>query len=77
MKKYWQIKLKKYYIVKFERGMDMKGVLFLITLLFVFSLFVPVNYDNNLLMAGMGTSDFGLAFVGIVFVLLGRSSSKK
>ena len=55
----------------------MKGVLILFTVLLVLSIFTPVNHDSNILMCSVGSSDFGIALLGILFVILSRNTEKK
>jgi len=52
----------------------MKGLCILLILLLAIS--ITTTYDNNILMAGVGTSNVGCAFIGVLFVLLSRDIKK-
>lgn len=54
----------------------MKKIL-IMTILFLFFLLTDNACDTNVLKAGLGSNDFGIAFVGIIFALLVRGEDKK
>lgn len=51
-----------------------KGFFALVLLVMLMS---STTYDSNILMSGVGTSDFGVAIIGIMGALLIRSTKDK
>ena len=64
------------YVKKVKGELHMKKVLVMCAL-FLFVLLSNSTCDDTLLRAGFGSSDFGLAFVGIAIALLVRGGDKK
>lgn len=54
----------------------MKKIL-IMSILFLFFLLTDNTCDTNVLKAGLGSNDFGIAFVGIMIALLVRGGDKK